>query len=64
MIRHTRFQGVIVRDYQVLLIKHRELNSGRGWGLPLFLFATLLFIAVFRCCQILQTRNDLLRSCQ
>ncbi|MCK4898501.1 MAG: NUDIX hydrolase [Anaerolineales bacterium] len=35
MVRHTRYQGVVVRDHQALLIKHWEFKSGRGyWVIP------------------------------
>jgi ADP-ribose pyrophosphatase YjhB (NUDIX family) len=35
MSRHTRYQGAIVQDDQILLIKHTEHESGRSyWLLP------------------------------
>lgn len=35
MTRHTRYQGIVVRDHQALLIKHREHSTGRGyWVIP------------------------------
>ena len=33
--RHTRYQGAIIRDHQILLIMHRENASGRSyWVIP------------------------------
>lgn len=35
MLRHTRYQGAILRDQSILLIRHREHQSGRAyWVLP------------------------------
>lgn len=35
MARHTRYQGAIVRDDHLLLIRHREHRSGRSyWIIP------------------------------
>ncbi|MDO9334390.1 MAG: NUDIX hydrolase [Dehalococcoidales bacterium] len=35
MNRHTRYQGAIVRDHHILLIRHREHNTGRSyWIFP------------------------------
>lgn len=35
MSRHTRYQAFIIQDHQVLLIKHREHESGRAyWVIP------------------------------
>lgn len=35
MNRHTRYQGLVVKDHHVLLIKHREHATGRGyWVIP------------------------------
>jgi 8-oxo-dGTP diphosphatase len=33
--RHTRYQGLIIKDHQILLIMHREHASGRAyWVIP------------------------------
>jgi 8-oxo-dGTP diphosphatase len=33
--RHTRYQGLIIKDDQILLIRHSELSTGRGyWVIP------------------------------
>ena len=35
MKRHTRYQGAIVQNHHILLIKHREHKTGRGyWVFP------------------------------
>ena len=35
MSRHTRYQGLIVKDHQILLIRHREHATGRTyWVIP------------------------------
>lgn len=35
MIRCTRYQGLIIKDHQLLLIRHREHETGRGyWVIP------------------------------
>lgn len=35
MNRHTRYQGLVVKDHQVLLIKHRVHATGQGyWVIP------------------------------
>ena len=34
-MRHTRYQGVIIKDDHILLIKHTEHKSGRSyWVIP------------------------------
>ena len=34
-MRHTRYQGAIIKDDQILLIKHTEHASGRSfWVIP------------------------------
>ena len=30
--RHTRYQGAIINNHQMLLIKHREYKTGRSYG--------------------------------
>jgi 8-oxo-dGTP diphosphatase len=35
MPRHTRYQGAIIKDHRILLIRHREHDSGRSyWVIP------------------------------
>jgi 8-oxo-dGTP pyrophosphatase MutT (NUDIX family) len=35
MKRHTRYQGAIINNHQILLIRHREYRSGRSyWVIP------------------------------
>jgi len=35
MSRHTRYQGLVIRDDHVLLIRHQEFATGRGyWVIP------------------------------
>ena len=35
MTRHTRYQGLIIRDHKVLLITHRQHSTGRSyWVIP------------------------------
>ena len=35
MLRHTRYQGAIIRDHHILLLLHREHDGGRGyWIIP------------------------------
>ncbi len=58
MTRHTRYQGVIVRDHQVLLIKNRELDSGRGRGPLLLLFSTLFVY----CCISVAAKSSKLET--
>jgi 8-oxo-dGTP pyrophosphatase MutT (NUDIX family) len=31
MPRHTRYQGAIINDHHILLIKHRQHSTGREW---------------------------------
>ena len=35
MARHTRYQGLIIKDHKVLLITHRQHSTGRSdWVIP------------------------------
>lgn len=35
MLRHTRYQGAIIRDHHILLLLHREHHGGRSyWVIP------------------------------
>jgi len=35
MVRHTRYQGAIIKDHQILLIMHKQHSTGRAyWVIP------------------------------